>query len=90
MKTACGCQKAPTKFFPSGKLIPVFPPIDESTWLSKVVGILIKCKPLLKILEANPHTSPQIPPPTEIRQSFLVKFFFSRIFTIEETVFKFL
>ena len=61
----------------------------ESTWLSKVVGTFTKFKPLLKILDANPHTSPQIPPPTEIKLSFLLKFFFSRILTIDETVFKF-
>ena len=54
------------------------------------MGTLIKFKPLLKILAANPHTSPHIPPPTDIKQSFLLKFFLSRILTIDETVFKFL
>ena len=59
--------------------IPVFPPIEESTCDSNVVGILTNFNPLLKILAANPETSPVIPPPTEIKQSFLLKFLFKRI-----------
>jgi hypothetical protein len=39
-------------------------------------------KPLLNKLAANPLTSPVIPPPIEIRQSFLEKLFFKRIFII--------
>ena len=52
-------------------LIPVLPPIDESTCAKSVVGIFINLIPLLKILEANPETSPTIPPPIDIKQSFL-------------------
>ena len=56
--------------------MPVLPPMDESTCANKVVGILINFIPLLKILAANPETSPVIPPPTDIKQSFLLKLFF--------------
>jgi len=64
-------------------LIPVFPPIEESTCASKVVGTLTNFIPLLKILEAKAEISPIIPPPTDIMQSFLLKLFFSKIFKIE-------
>ena len=37
-RTATGCQKAPTRFFPSGRLTPVFPPIAASTWARSVVA----------------------------------------------------
>ena len=50
------------------ELIPVFPPIDESTWANSVVGILINFIPLLNILDANPATSPVIPPPIDIKK----------------------
>ena len=36
--TAAGCQKAPTRFLPSGRLTPVFPPMAASTWASRVVA----------------------------------------------------
>ena len=38
--------------------------------------MLINFTPLLNILAAKPDISPVIPPPTEIKQSFLLKFFF--------------
>ena len=69
----------PIRFFPYLLFIPVFPPIEESTWDSKVVGILINFKPLLNTLAAKPEISPVMPPPTEITQSFLLKFFLSRM-----------
>ena len=53
--------------------------MEESTWDSKVVGILTNFKPLLNILAAKPDTSPVIPPPIEITQSFLLKFLLNRI-----------
>ena len=53
------------------EFIPVLPPIEESTWANKVVGILINFIPLLKMLDANPEVSPVIPPPIDIKQSFL-------------------
>ncbi len=50
------------------------PPIEESTCDKSVVGMLINFNPLLNILAAKPETSPVIPPPIEIKQSFLLKF----------------
>ena len=69
--------------------MPVFPPIEESTWDSKVVGILTNFKPLLNMLAAKPDTSPVMPPPTEIMQSFLLKFLLKRIDKILLTLFLF-
>ena len=63
-------------------MIPVLPPIDESTWDKRVVGTLINLRPLLNKLAANPATSPVIPPPTEIKQSSLEKFLLNKIFRI--------
>ena len=59
--------------------MPVLPPIDESTCESKVVGIFINFKPLLKVLDANPTISPIIPPPKEITQSDLLNLFSNKI-----------
>ena len=39
------------------------------------------------MLAANAVTSPVIPPPKEIKQSFLVKLFFNKIFNILSTLF---
>ena len=39
IKTTPLVVKAPTKFLPSGILIAVLPPTDESTWDRSVVGI---------------------------------------------------
>ena len=64
---------------PYFELIPVLPPIDESTCASKVVGIFMNFIPLLKILAAKLETSPAIPPPIDIKQSFLWKLFFKSI-----------
>ena len=58
---------------------PVLPPIEESTWDKRVVGILINFKPRLKRLAAKPLISPVIPPPIEIKQSSLEKFLLSKI-----------
>ena len=69
---------------------PVLPPIDESTCESSVVGIFTNFKPRLKVLAAKPDTSPVIPPPIEIKQSFLLKLFFKRIDVISLTLFRFL
>ena len=44
--TAEGCQKAPARFLPPLKLTAVFPPTEESTIASSVVGICIKPMPL--------------------------------------------
>ena len=64
--------------------------IDESTGESSVVGIFTNFKPRLKVLAAKPDTSPVIPPPIEIKQSFLLKLFFKRIDVISLTLFRFL
>ena len=80
----------PTRFLPYLLFIPVFPPIEESTCDSKVVGILINFNPLLKILAAKPDTSPVIPPPMEIIQSFLLKFLHSSMDKILSILFWFL
>ncbi len=36
--TALGCQNAPTRFLPSGRLTPVLPPMAASTWASSEVA----------------------------------------------------
>ena len=56
-------------------LIPVFPPTEESTCASNVVGTLTKQMPLFKILATNPEKSPTIPPPTANITSLLLKLF---------------
>ena len=43
-------------------LIPVFPPTEASTIESKVVGILTKSIPLLKVFAENPPMSVMTPP----------------------------
>ena len=58
-----------------------------STWAKSVVGIFTNFIPLLKILAANPATSPVIPPPIDIKQSFLLKLFFNRTSSILFTLF---
>ena len=47
--------------------------------------MLIKFIPLLKILAANPTKSPEIPPPTPITKSDLLKFFKSNLFNKRST-----
>ena len=42
------------------------------------------------MLAAKPDTSPVIPPPIEIKQSFLLKLFLKRIDVISLTLFRFL
>ena len=37
-----GCQKAPTRFFPTSRSTPVLPPTELSTWASREVGICTK------------------------------------------------
>ena len=52
--------------------------------------MFINFKPLLKRLAAKPVISPVIPPPIEITQSSLEKFFLSKISKIEFILYKFL
>ena len=51
---------------------------------------MINLSPLLNKLAAKPLTSPVIPPPIAIKQSFLEKFLSSKILRIEFVVFWFL
>src|SRR5205085_11707087 len=64
LSTAEGCQKAPTRFFPSGRLTPVFPPMAASTWPSKVVGTATHRTPRWYTAAAKPAVSVTTPPPT--------------------------
>ena len=62
--TAVGCQKLPTRFLPSGRLTPVFPPMAASTWASSVVGTFTYAMPRRKTDAAKPATSLTTPPPS--------------------------
>ena len=55
--------KTPISFFNPPKLIPVLPPTDASTIESRVVGMLIKEMPRLKVEAAKPPKSVTMPPP---------------------------
>src|SRR3954468_19053815 len=43
--TIRGWWKAPTRFLPSERLIPVLPPTELSTWASRLVGTCTKGRP---------------------------------------------
>lgn len=73
--TQAGCLKAPTRFFPHGRSIAVFPPTEESTWAKSVVGICIYSSPLKNVAAAKPVISPTTPPPRAITQSVRVMLF---------------
>lgn len=45
--TAAGCQNAPTRFLPSGRLAPVLPPIAASIWPNRVVGTCTTATPVV-------------------------------------------
>jgi len=62
--TATGWWNAPIIFLPSGWLIPVLPPTEESTWANKVVGTWINRMPRIKLAAPNPAISPTTPPPS--------------------------
>ena len=62
--TADGCQKAPTRFLPSGRLTPVLPPMAASTWPSRVVGTWTTATPRWYTAAAKPAVSVTTPPPT--------------------------
>ena len=50
-------------FLPSGWLMAVLPPTDESTCASSVVGTCTKGTPRMKQAAAKPAMSPTTPPP---------------------------
>ncbi len=62
--TPDGCQNAPTRFLPSGRLTPVLPPIAASTMPSSVVDTCTTGVPRCHEAAAKPATSVTIPPPT--------------------------
>ncbi len=62
--TAAGCQNAPTRFFPSGRFTPVFPPTAASTWARSDVATFTYAVPRWYVAAANPATSVTRPPPT--------------------------
>ena len=61
-------------FLNSLTFIPVFPPKLASAIANKVVGILIKSIPLLKVAAAKPPRSLMTPPPKLINKAFLSAF----------------
>ncbi len=67
--TALGCQNAPTRFFPSGRFTPVFPPMAASTWPNSVVATFMYGVPRWYDAAANPATSVTMPPPTAMTTS---------------------
>ena len=62
--TTRGWWNAPIMFLPSGWLIAVLPPTDESTCASSVVGNCTCGTPRMKQAAANPAMSPTTPPPS--------------------------
>ena len=62
-QTSFGCQKAPTKFFPSGRSTPVFPPMAASAMPSSVVGTETNATPRMYVAARNPARSVTTPPP---------------------------
>ncbi|MPN15887.1 hypothetical protein SDC9_163223 [bioreactor metagenome] len=55
--------KAPTRFFPSGRFAPVFPPMALSAWARRVVGHWMSRMPRIQVAAAKPAASPVTPPP---------------------------
>jgi hypothetical protein len=68
-----GCQNAPTRFLPSGRLTPVLPPIAASTMPSNVVETCTTGVPRCHTDAAKPATSVTMPPPTPTTTSWLVR-----------------
>ena len=76
--TLLGWKKVPIKFLPYFVFRPFLPPIELSTWESKVVGINIKLTPLKTVLAIKPDRSPTVPPPIAIIVEFLSILYFIR------------
>ena len=62
--------KTPISFFSPLKLMPVLPPTEASTIASRVVGMLMKLMPRLKVEAAKPPRSVTMPPPRLMRQEW--------------------
>ena len=69
-RTSRGEWNAPTRFFPSGRSQPVFPPIDESAIASRDVGTPTQGMPRIYAEAAKPAKSPVTPPPRAITVLF--------------------
>src|SRR5690606_18123046 len=67
-----GGWKAPTRFLPSGMLMPVLPPTAASTMPSSVVGTSTARTPRSHDAAANPARSVAAPPPTPTTTSVRV------------------
>ena len=61
---AAGQWNAPTRFFPSGRSMPTFPPIAASTWPTRVDGTAIQSIPRRYVAATKPARSVVEPPPT--------------------------
>ncbi len=59
-----GQWKAPTRFLPSGRSMPTFPPIAASTCPTSVEGTATQSIPRRYVAAANPTTSVVEPPPS--------------------------
>ena len=70
--TTRGSWKAPTRFFPVARLMPVFPPTAASTMPSTVVGMLMKSTPRSQLAATNPARSVAVPPPSPTTRSLRV------------------
>ena len=71
--TPAGGWNEPTRFLPSGVLIPVFPPTAASTIASNVVGTWTTRTPRSQVAATNPARSVTVPPPTPTTASLRVK-----------------
>ncbi len=71
--TPAGGWNAPTRFLPSGVLIPVLPPTAASTIASRVVGTWTTLTPRSQVAATNPARSVVAPPPTLTTASERVK-----------------
>ncbi len=67
--TRIGWWKAPIRFLPSGELMPVLPPTEESTCASRLVGTCTKSTPRRSAAAAKPARSPTTPPPSASTRS---------------------
>ena len=70
--TPAGGWNEPTRFLPSGVLIPVFPPTAASTIASSVVGTWTTRTPRSQVAATNPARSVTVPPPTPTTASVRV------------------
>ncbi len=70
--TPAGSWKAPTRFLPVARLIPVLPPTAASTMPSTVVGTVTRRTPRSQLAATNPARSVVAPPPNPTTASLRV------------------